>query len=312
MMTAFHLMETRLLQEIYNIRVVLSQILHPNYNQLQHNQFMFPPINLHPTLFHNINVKPFKKAKPETPEATEKPSFTPSNQTANSISELLVKEYTQKKTISTTPLPNNTSIAVPSTPIISSTTPMSSNLPSTTPKPILYPFLMKSLSLPARKNGPRDFEIYKFNNTILTGQEIQVFTYFWKIENYTEKMQKNSTDLFSPAFVISGMNLRLKATLNHLHRDYLYLRLEETPKNYTSSKSSVVLETGDDLFHEIETDKSFRHKIIILDQSAKKNDLISQEFADTSSGFMIPNSALTSTDTYVKDSLILIKVILYL
>lgn len=310
MMTAFHLIETRMLQEIYNIRLVLSQILHPNYNHLQHNQFMFPPMNLHPTLFHNINPQPITSVKPVAQSTTEKSTVIDANKTANSISNILLKEYTQNILVSTTPSSLN---AYNSTPTLSSTTTPVNHLSPTTPKPNLYP-LLKSLPLPPRKNGPRDFEIYKFNNTILAGHEIQVFTYFWKIENYTEKMRKNATDLFSPAFVISGFNLRLKASLNHLNRDYLYLRLEETPKNYTSSSSSVVLETGggDDLFHEIETAKMFRHKIIVLDQSAKKSDLISQEFSDTASGFMIPSSALTSTDTYIKDNVILIKVILYL
>lgn len=153
--------------------------------------------------------------------------------------------------------------------------------------------------------------MYKFNNTILSGNEVQVFTYFWKIENYT-RLDKNATDLYSPAFVIAGFNLRIKASLNHLNRDFLYLRLEEIPKNQTLGTSSVILETGDDLFHEIGVSNAFRYKITVLDQSPKKNDLISQEFSDTTSGFMIPASALTSTDTYTKDNLILVKVILYL
>lgn len=308
-MTAFHLLEKRLLLELYNIRFVLSQIRNPNYSHLQHNMYMFPPMSLEPTMFQNIKSQPIESTKPPvaTP-TTPKPLLVHGNKTASSVSDLLLKEYTQNKPVLTTP-----STADSTTPISATTIASTTATPApTSPRPNLNPLLLKSLPLPPRKNGPRDFEIYKFNNTILAGHEIQVFTYFWKIENYTEKMRKNSTDLFSPGFVISGFNLRLKATLNHLNRDYLYLRLEETPKNSTSSSSSVVLETGDDLFHEIETAKMFRHKIIVLDQSAKKNDLISQEFEDTSSGFMIPSSALTATDTYTKDNVILIKVILYL
>lgn len=302
MMTAFHLLESRLLLEIYNIRLVLSQIQHPNYTPMQHNQFMFPQVNLNPTLFHSI-------APPTPPKA-------------------VAVEKTS------TPKPETNAIELPVTPlvilndtIIISTTPVpvffSSQTTSTTSRPTtdepekpfqrqnIFPFLK---SLPSSRRiltGPRDLEIHKFNNTILSGNEIQVFTYFWKIENYTEKMkvhEKNSTDLFSPAFVISGFNLRIKASLNHLNRDYLYLRLEELPKNLPTDISSVILETGD-LFHEIEASSMFRYKITVLDQSPKKNDLISQEFTDTTSGFMIPSSALTS---YTKDNLLLVKVILYL
>lgn len=64
----------------------------------------------------------------------------------------------------------------------------------------------------------------------------------------------------------SGLNLRVKATLNHLNRDYLYLQLESVPHTIADDVSSnIILETGD-MFKEIETKKFFRHKIVIMDQ----------------------------------------------
>lgn len=57
----------------------------------------------------------------------------------------------------------------------------------------------------------------------------------------------------------------MKATLNHLNRDYLYLQVESVPLELIDDMSNIVLETGD-LFKEIETKKLFRHKIAILDQ----------------------------------------------
>lgn len=63
----------------------------------------------------------------------------------------------------------------------------------------------------------------------------------------------------------------MKAILNHLNRDYLYLQLEsisttEIHNNKTlSASSNIVLETGT-IFKEIETKKLFKHKIVILDQ----------------------------------------------
>ena len=313
-MTAFHLLESRLLHEIYNIRLVLSQIQNPHFNPMQHNQFMFPQVNLSPTLYQNISPPPPPPAPPKKTKETPSQVVKPKEPDVSSTTDF----YSQRiGYLSTTPPMAelyNTTLASPGTstppPPLTTTTEETVRI---TPRQSLFPFL-KSLPSAARKpSGPRDFEIHKFNNTILSGKEAQVFTYFWKIENYTEKVQAlkdNSSDLFSPAFVISGFNLRIKATLNHLNRDYLYLRLEEISKEQAHGLSSVILETGD-LFHEIETEEAFRYKITVLDQSAKKDDLISQEFTDTTSGFMIPSSALTET-TYVKDDLILIKVILYL
>lgn len=145
----------------------------------------------------------------------------------------------------------------------------------------------------------------------MSGNEIQIFTYFWKIDNYTDKQTSNKTEIISAVFVISGFNLRVKASLNHLSRDYLYIRLEEVSEDQLAkTNSSIILETGN-LFKEIETVKQFRHKIVILDQSPDKDDLISQEFADTASGFMIPNSVILSS-SYLKENCVLIKIIIYL
>lgn len=308
-MTAFHLLESRLLLEIYNMRLVLSQILHPEFTHIQHNQFMFPHVNLSPTLYHNIDPPP-PKEEPTTKSTTVRPDTTTSHSIVFPSTTEKAFTFSFKNLDSTTPKSHPTSHITSANPLRIPTVTTESVQRTTSRPNNLFPFL-KSLPV-TRRFGPRDFEVYKFNNTILSGNEVQVFTYFWKIENYTQSVVKNSTELISPAFVISGFNLRIKATLNYLHRDYLYLRLEEMPKDYTSA-SSVILETGDDLFQEIEKAEMFRYKILVLDQSPTKSDLISQEFTDTTSGFMIPSSALTSTtDTYIKDNLILIKVILYL
>lgn len=76
----------------------------------------------------------------------------------------------------------------------------------------------------------------------------------------------------------------MKATLNHLNRDYLYLQLESVPHTVADDVSSnIILETGD-MFKEIETKKFFRHKIVIMDQvmllceSEKKNDFSMKTF----------------------------------
>lgn len=59
--------------------------------------------------------------------------------------------------------------------------------------------------------------------------------------------------------------MRVKATLNHLNRDYLYLQLESVANDAITDQMNVILQTGD-LFKEIETKVLFKHKIAILDQ----------------------------------------------
>lgn len=116
-----------------------------------------------------------------------------------------------------------------------------------------------------QKSGPRDFEIHRFNNTILSGTDLQIFTYYWKIEQFSAKLKSNVSFIVSPVFSISGLHLRVRATLNHLSRDYLHLQLESVSNNMDDEKSTIILKTGD-LFKEIKTKVSFKHKIAILDQ----------------------------------------------
>lgn len=115
------------------------------------------------------------------------------------------------------------------------------------------------------KRGPRDFEIQKFNNTILSGADLQIVTYYWKIEQFSVKIKSNISSLNSPMFSISGLALRVKATFNHLGREYLHLQLEQIMTDKDTNKSNFVLKTGN-LFKKIETKISFKHKIVILDQ----------------------------------------------
>lgn len=121
------------------------------------------------------------------------------------------------------------------------------------------------------KTGPREFEIHKFNNTILSGTDLQIYTYYWKIENFSEKLTSNVTTLTSPIFSIAGFYLQVKASFNHMYRDYLYLKLEQIDADSGMIGSSIVLNTGDNMFKKIEAKIAFKHKIIILDQVSTNN-----------------------------------------
>lgn len=72
--------------------------------------------------------------------------------------------------------------------------------------------------------------------------------------------------MHSPVFSISGLHLCVKATFNHLNRDYLYLQLEQV-KIMDGNKSglNIILKSGD-AFEQIQTNIFFKHKIVILDQ----------------------------------------------
>lgn len=71
--------------------------------------------------------------------------------------------------------------------------------------------------------------------------------------------------MHSPVFSISGLHLCVKATFNHLNRDYLYLQLEQVKMDSDRNGLNIILKSGD-TFEKIQTNNFFKHKIVILDQ----------------------------------------------
>lgn len=187
--------------------------------------------------------------------------------------------------------------------------------------------------------GLRDYEVYRFNNTVISSGETKVFKYFWKIERFTERLQSNLSVLSSPVFVISGLNLRIKATLNHGEKDNMYLQVEQLSPldDELRKRPNVILQEGS-LYDSVETKKFLRHKIVLLNQvmatvrindlrksgwdwllvfivgllqGVPFSDLNSQEFWNTNTGFTIPYRALL-TNSYLKQDKILVEVVIYL
>lgn len=181
------------------------------------------------------------------------------------------------------------------------------NMPVLNFKPIDKPIQTRFLT-----GGLRDYEVYRFNNTVISSGETKVFKYFWKIEHFTERLQSNVSVLSSPVFVISGLNLRIKATLNHDGKDNIYLQVEQLSPldDEMRKRPNVILQEGS-LYDSVETKKFLRHKIVLLNQGVPFSDLNSQELWNTNTGFTIPYRALL-TNSYLKQDKILVEVVIYL
>ncbi|KAL9906786.1 uncharacterized protein ACN427_003251 isoform 1-T5 [Glossina fuscipes fuscipes] len=143
--------------------------------------------------------------------------------------------------------------------------------------------------------------------------DLKVFTYHWKIEMFTKRLEnQNSAIMDSPTFTVAGRALCIRAHFHHLHRDFLYLQLIE-PKSTLSSTSSITLDMGN-IFKEIanENNLNFKHRISVLDQNHQgSKDLVSQEYSNLEAGFLIPNTALLESP-YLKHDTLLIQIFLYL
>ncbi|XP_058067099.1 uncharacterized protein LOC131216585 [Anopheles bellator] len=179
-------------------------------------------------------------------------------------------------------------------------------------KPIDKPTEKKFLT-----GGLRDYEVYRFNNTVISTGDAKVFKYFWKIEHFTKRLRAAPTGrgatFGSAVFVISGLNLRLRArTATKADGDVLNVQLEQLSAfdDELRKTPNVILASGA-LYGQVETKKFFRHKIIILNQDMPFSDMISTDLTNTNAKFEAPLSALTA-EPYLKDDKLLIKVIIFL
>ncbi|KAJ6647137.1 hypothetical protein Bhyg_02357 [Pseudolycoriella hygida] len=320
MKTSFEIIEARLMYEINQLKAMIYILLPntaANYNAFTYASPYNQPVR-HPSVYP-INANSYEHTVKQTSNGSQnytQSTNIPQIQHPTSTEHPIIFKTTTKSAME--PL-STASTRVPTTTtesIRQNASQMTEiKAPAVAEKILEFkPVQTKSLNRNRSKHhkpGPRDFEVHKFNNTLLSGGEIRIFTYYWRFENFTSKLKSNASYIYSPIFSISGLNLRVKATLNHLNRDYLYLQLESVPHAVNEDVSSnIILETGD-MFKEIETRKFFRHKIVIMDQGTPTSDLISQEFLNTKSGFPVPNSAVKSPP-YAKNDNILIKIVIFL
>lgn len=142
---------------------------------------------------------------------------------------------------------------------------------STTPKPIQF----KELKGNRNAVESRESEVRKLNNTLLTDEELKIFSYYWKLENFSDKiLNLDQQDEESYIFTILGKPLRIKASFNHMKRNFLYLKLESAKFDLRDKFQSIVMDTTSDIgsskpntiFKEIREAFHLVHKISILDQ----------------------------------------------
>ncbi|XP_064545508.1 uncharacterized protein LOC135433396 [Drosophila montana] len=213
--------------------------------------------------------------------------------------------------------PSGSSSPLTSVPLIKPTVIKRIKFEQITMKPIEE---KKQPMLKQLENAPeREEEIGRFNNTMLADQDFQLFTYYWKLENFTDHISNASTaTVKSPMFSIRGKTLQLKCTFQHLHRDMINLQLALAYPAHDPGKgkeNNIMLDMGGQWKQLKWTDRvAFKHKIALLDQNQshrRTQDLSSQELTKLDMGFSIPNSAILGSN-YVRHNSLLIQIILYL
>jgi hypothetical protein len=279
----FYDIESRLLREIYQLKVMIERVLPPG--QYARNDYAYNSANYEQeTRQYPPNI-PYRQPLNVAPRN----DYLPQNQQ--------VKSFQTTSTIS----PRNSmtqSILLTST----TTTPTT----TTIKVPAVNTFLK---SLESSKNRSKQKQYSKTPDVPVESKNEYIF--YWKLDKFPKEfLHAKKNEIFSHVFNVKGLFLRIRAVLKFDENESLLLDVEHLAN--VENSDSMKFEISDGLvFMEIAEEKLFQFSFVIMDQKVSpKHDLISPVYWNTDSdGFLIPNSVHVLSN-YLKNEILLIKLII--
>lgn len=136
------------------------------------------------------------------------------------------------------------------------------------------------------------------------------YTYYWKLENFPKVFTyAKKNEVFSHVFNVKGLFLRIRAVMRHLDDQNLAIDIEHLANIDEGDQMGVEISDGL-VFKEIVDEKLFQYSFSIMDQTRPNRDLISPIYSNTDSdNFIVPNS-LHLLANYIKNDSLLIKLII--
>lgn len=265
--------ESRLLREIYHLRVMIERSLPPGQYK---NDYSYP--NYYQ---ENRHYTPYQQPSAPQPHVPSKSDFIQNVQQVIS-----------------TPTTENSKNSIPQSILLTSTT-----TSTTTKMPVVNTFLK---SLESSKNKAKQKQ-----NSKTTDEPVQSkneFIFYWKLDKFPKEfLHAKKNEIFSHVFNVKGLFLRIRAVLKLDENESLFLDVEHLAN--VDNDDSMKFEISDGLvFKEIAEEKLFQFSFIIMDQKINlKHDLISPVYWNTDSdGFLISNSVHVLSN-YLKNETLLIK-----
>lgn len=286
--------ESKLLKEIYHLRVLIERTL--PQSQYQRNDYSYnyqnyyqEPRQQHPP------TSPYKQSLP--PESRSPPRNELPKQSQ------LVKSF---ETTTTKSVENPRIFMTQSTLLTTMHTSTTSPTTTTLKLPVINTFLK---SLESSKNKIKQKQSSKTTSVPVESKNEYIF--YWKLDKFPKEFkQAKKNEIFSHVFNVKGLFLRIRAVLKFYEDESLLMDVEHLAN--VDSSDSMKFEISDGLvFMEIAEEKLFQFSFVIMDQKAgPSHDLISPTYWNTDSdGFLIQNS-LDVLSNYLKNDTLLIKLII--
>ncbi|XP_070506306.1 uncharacterized protein [Chironomus tepperi] len=310
-------MESRLYQDIYNLRLLIQRFL--PQNSYDNNYYRYDGYYQQPN-YYDYSKYPqqdvyYKPTAASAHQGTAYQSYQEKNYQQNSERQ---RETQQNRNV---PFESTTASFIPTT--LPPTTPA---IPTTTANLRRVPEVinankLKSLDTSRNRQNkvltttttPKTTTTVKTTSTTTEPPKIipvNEYTYYWKLDNFPRAFQNaKKNEIFSHIFNVKGLYIRMSAELNLGQDEMLLLDIEHLAEN---TENNLEVEMSDGLiFKEIAEEKLFQYSFAIIDQNNANNEHVSPTYwnNDSDSYYKIPNS-IHMLKSFLKDNSLLIKLVI--
>lgn len=300
-------LESRLHEELYDLRLMIRELLPNNYHQRQYNQNYQQNYNSpHQgyNSYQRYDDRSYQQQHHNQAPAPPRQSY----QHNNNIQQTYQETSTKRLIV---PLKSSSSTSKPVTTTIESifTTPFTKS-----PEVVN---VMKNKLKSLDTNKPKLIKKISIEPTTTTSTKPPAtvppkseYTYYWKLENFPKVFNHaKKNEVVSHVFNVKGLFLRIRATLHHFENQNLILDIEHLANIENLDKMEIEISDGF-VFKEIAEEKLFQYSFAIMDQTNPNHDLISPIYWNIDSdNFLVPNSVHLLAN-YVKNDSLLIKLII--
>lgn len=267
-------MESRLFRDIYNLQLLIKDIL-PSH--LQHNY--------QPRFDYFYQNEP-RRIENQYPYASKREDSVPS----------------PKDILSSTSPATSTTTTATTIPTLVTT-----SFKQIETKPQLLPQVVNVNKLKSLETRSNDKKPQKEKNTMNPKKNSNQYEYYWKLDHFSKKFQHaKKNEIFSHVFNVKGIFLRIRAILLFSDNDNLLLDIEHLANIDNSEKMEIEISDGI-IFKEIAEEKLFHYSFSVLNQNNPNHDLISPVYWNNDNdNYLIPNS-IHLLSNYLKDDSLLVK-----
>lgn len=307
-------METRLYQDIYDLRLLIQKLLPQSQNSYDNNYYRYDGYYQQPNYYEYSRYPQqdvyYKPPAVSANQGTTYQGYQGKNQQQNNERQRETQQNRNHQFESTTASFIPTTLPQTTPAIPTTTTTNLRRVPE-----VINTNKLKSLDTSRNRQPNKVLTTTAPQKTTTTTEATKIipvneYAYYWKLDNFPRAFQNaKKNEIFSHIFNVKGLYIRMRAELNLGQDEMLLLDIEHLAEN---TENNLEVEMSDGLiFKEIAEEKLFRYSFVVMDQNNPNNELVSPTYwnDDSDNYYKIPNS-VHLLKSFLKDNSLLVKLII--